>query len=348
MTTGTFEVGETVVGTMINAGTGPANANAPRITFRVAQANHKEGPYDSPDRVYRQSPYNGQPMGETYSSTSVILNVDTFSLANQVQGDFFGYVEQNMTLVGKTSGAQATITDVKLVSDIGSFLQGSFFIPDPNVNTNPRFEAGTRILTFVNSSTNNQETATTLAEEGYVSSGTIETVQENIVSVRNARVQNKLEFEEQAVARTTGSQLVASRVIGSTTVSQRVHYWYDPLAQSFLVDDDTGVYLTKCDIFFRTKDDADVPVTLQIRTMNNGLPTQKILPFSEVTLDPDQVNLSADGSVATTFEFDAPVFLEGMGTDYAICVASNSTKYSVYISRVGENDLINDTFISNQ
>jgi hypothetical protein len=348
MTTGTFEVGETVVGTMINAGTGPVNVNSPKITFRVAQANHKEGPYDSPDRVYRQSPYNSQPMGETYSSTSTILNVDTFSLANQVQGDFFGYVERNMTLVGKTSGAQATITDVKLISDIGAALQGSFFIPDPNVNTNPRFETGTRVLTFINSSTNNQETATTIAEEGYISSGTIETVQENIVSVRNARIQNKLEFEEQAVARTTGTQLVGSRTIGTTRVQQTVYYWYDPLAQSFLVDDNTGVYLTKCDVFFRTKDDADVPVTLQIRTMNNGLPTQKILPFSEVTLDPDQVNLSGDGSVPTTFEFKAPVFLEGGGTDYAICIASNSTKYSVYISRVGENDLISDTFISNQ
>jgi hypothetical protein len=348
MTSGTFEVGETVVGSMVNAGTGPSNNNSPKISFRVAQANHKEGQYDSPDRVYARNPYNSQPMSEAYSSTSTILNVDTFSLANQPQGDFFGYVERNMTLVGKTSGAQATITDVKLVSDISSHLEGSFFIPDPNVNTNPRFEAGTRVLTFVNSITNNQETATTIAEEGYISSGTIETVQENIVSVRNARVQNKLEFEEQAVARTTGSQLVNSRVVSSTTVNQRVHYWYDPLAQSFLVDDDTGIYLTKCDIFFRSKDDADVPVTLQIRTMNNGLPTQKILPFSEVTLDPDQVNLSSDGSIPTTFEFKAPVYLEGRGTDYAICVASNSTKYSVYISRVGENDLISDTFISNQ
>ena len=27
---------------------------------------------------------------------------------------------------------------------------------------------------------------------------------------------------------------------------------------------------------------------------------------------------------------------------------SNSTKYSVYISRVGENDLVSDTYISNQ
>jgi len=348
MTSGTFEVGETVVGSIINAGTGPHNTNSPRITFRVAQANHKSGQYDSPDRVYRFSPYNSQPLPEAYSSTSTILNVDTFSLANQPQGDFFGYVERNMTLVGKTSGAQATITDVKLISDITSSLQGSFFIPDPNVSTNPRFETGTRVLTFVNSSTNNQETATTIAEEGYVSSGTIESIQESIVSVRNARIQNKLEFDSRSVSRTTGTQLVNSRTILSRPIQQRVHYWYDPLAQSFLVDDDTGIYLTKCDIFFRSKDDSDVPVTLQIRTMNNGLPTQKILPFSEVTLDPDQVNISGDGSVATTFEFKAPVYLEGRGKDYAICVASNSTKYSVYVSRVGENDLLTNTFISNQ
>ena len=64
-----------------------------------------------------------------------------------------------------------------------------------------------KVLTFINSSTNNQETATTIAEEGYISSGTIEPFR-NIVSVRNARIQNKLEFEEQAVARTTGTQLV--------------------------------------------------------------------------------------------------------------------------------------------
>ena len=74
---------------------------------------------------------------------------------------------------------------------------------------------------------------------------------------------------------------------------------------------------------------------------------RRILPFSEIVLDPDQINLSADGSIATSFEFDAPVFLEG-STEYAICIASQSTKYSVYISRIGENDLLSDTFISNQ
>ena len=58
---------------------------------------------------YIVNPYCGQPMGETILPHQQFLNVDTFSLANQVQGDFFGYVEQNMTLVGKTSGARSKL-----------------------------------------------------------------------------------------------------------------------------------------------------------------------------------------------------------------------------------------------
>jgi hypothetical protein len=114
-----------------------------------------------------------------------------------------------------------------------------------------------------------------------------------------------------------------------------------------LVEEETGIFLTKCDVFFRTKDDMDIPVVFQLRTMQGGFPTQKILPFSEIVLNPDQVNISGDGSVATTVEFKSPVYLEN-GAEYAICLASNSTKYSVYISRIGEEDLLTNTFISNQ
>jgi len=60
--------------------------------------------------------------------------------------------------------------------------------------------------------------------------------------------------------------------------------------------------------------------------MQNGYPTQKILPFSEISLEPSQVNVSSNGSVATRINFKAPVYLEG-GTEYAICLASVSTKY---------------------
>ena len=76
--------------------------------------------------------------------------------------------------------------------------------------------------------------------------------------------------------------------------------------------------------------------------MKDGFPTPNVLPFSEVNLDPNEVNTSDDGTVATTIEFGAPVYLEGENTEYAICLISNSTKYSVYISRVGENDIVSD------
>jgi len=347
MVSGVFRVGETVTG--ISRGTGLGineSADRPKITFRVAKSNHREGPYDAPSITYPQNPYTSQPLQDTYSSTSTIINVDTFSLANQPQGEYSGWVESDMTLVGKTSGAQAIITNVRLVSDLAANLIGNFYIPNPNNGAHPKFQTGTKTLTFVNNDANDQNVATTVAEEAFSASGTLETVQENIISVRNARIQNKQEFDQRAVSRTTGTQIVNSTVISQSS-RQVVVGWYDPLAQSFLVDNDTGIFLTRCDVFFRSKDDMDIPVTFQLRTMNNGFPTQKIIPFSEITLDPEQIQTSGDGSVATSFNFKAPVYLEG-GKEYAICLASNSTKYSVYISRIGENDLLTQTYISNQ
>ena len=251
-----------------------------------------------------------------------------------------------MSLIGTTSGAQATITNVRLVSDLTASLIGSFYIPNPNSNIHPRFEAGTKVLNFTNNNLNNQDLASTITEEIFSSSGTLETIQENIISVRNARIENKQEFEDRALSRTTGSQLVNSKVI-SQTQRQGIIGWYDPLAQSFLVDNESGIFLTRCDVFFRSKDDMDIPVTFQLRTMQNGFPTQHVIPFSEIILDPNEVETSGDGSIATPVVFKAPVYLEG-GKEYCICLASNSTKYSVYISRIGENDLLTQAFISNQ
>ena len=349
MTSGTFQVGETVTGGLITTGLSEDVTDPPRITFRVAQSNHKEGPYDAPTKTFPETPYNaGQPLPANYSSTSTVLNIDTFSLSAQARGDFFGYVVEGMTLVGKTSGATATISNVRLVSDLSATLIGSYFIPNPNNMSFPRFETGTKVFTLVNDVDNNQDVATTIAEESFTASGTLETVQENIISVRNARVELKQEFESRNINRTLGTELVGTRVVTEgVPVQQTVVGWYDPLAQSFLVQDDTGCFLTSCDVFFRSKDDMDVPVVFQLRTMINGSPSAKVLPFSEVVLDPDEIQTSSDGSIATNIQFKAPVYCEG-GTEYAICLASNSTKYSVYISRIGENDLLTDTFISNQ
>jgi len=337
MISGVFNVGEEVKG----------KTQQTSITFRVAQSNHKEGPYNAATSTFASSPYNGQVLQPTYNATSTILNVDTFSLADMTQGKYSGYVESEMILVGQNTGAQAKITQVKLISDKSATLIGSLFIPNPNSNNHPKFETGTKSFTLTNSQLNDKNSATTIATEQFISSGTLETVQENIISIKNAKVQDKYDIDTKPIQRTVGTQIISSTQIGSPTSKQVLVGWYDPLAQSFLVEDKTGVFLTRCDVFFRTKDDDNIPVTFQLRTMQNGFPTTTIIPFSEITLEPEKVQTSTDGSVATSFTFKSPIYVEG-GKDYCVCLASNSTKYSVYISRVGENDILTQSYISQQ
>jgi len=372
MSSGTFQVGETVVGTVQRTGLAPAfeSSNA-SIRFRVAVANHQEGPYNAPTRVFKNNPYLSQVAATSletyadtvgtvqlsagasnvllpseYSSTSTILNVDTYSLSLQAQGEFSGYVEPGMILVGQTSGAIARITNLRLVSDIGANLIGSVFIPNPNVSTNPRFSTGEKVFRITDNKNDDKNLAETIGQETFKSSGTLETVQENIISVRNARLEQLHSREQRATSRFLGAQLVGSQVISSSTST--CSEWYDPLAQSFQVLDPTGVFITSCDIFMQTKDDMNIPLTFQIRTMANGTPTQKVLPFSEVIVSPEDIITSTDGSVPTRITFKAPVYLEGGGIEYAICLASWSTKYRTFVSRVGESDILTQEFISQQ
>ena len=44
------------------------------------------------------------------------------------------------------------------------------------------------------------------------------------------------------------------RQVITTRTETRQIGWYDPLAQSFIVDEEGGVFLTGVDIFFKTKD----------------------------------------------------------------------------------------------
>jgi hypothetical protein len=380
MTSGAFQIGEKVTGFMASSfSQRPLPDAIGNITFRVAQHNHREGPYNAPTAVFRQNPYDGNTLGASYGFTSTILNVDTFSLSNEANGEYRGFVESGMTLKGETSGAEATITQVRLITDLGSNLTGSFYIPNPNNPFNVRFETGSKTLTLINEEDNNQDICTTICEEAYASAGTLETIQENINSIRNARIETRMEFAEKSVntnlgTQQTGSTIVDTLVTAATTTSRdRIDFiadpppptpepdpppppvdprnnetnWSDPLAQSFLVEEQTGVFITKVDIFLRSKDDMDIPLVVQLRTMQNGYPTTRVLPFSEVVIDPADIILSDDGSIAQTIEFKSPVYLSG-GTEYSVCLLSNSTKYSVYISRIGENDILSDTFISNQ
>ena len=123
------------------------------------------------------------------------------------------------------------------------------------------------------------------------------------------------------------------------------------LAQTFIVIDtdqssanQSGVYLTSVDIYFQSKDDT-YPVYVEIGNTLNGRPGNKILPFSRKVLQSDEVSTSTDGSIATTFTFDTPVYVEG-GTEYHISLSSNVPTYSCWISEVGRTDASGNSIIS--
>ncbi len=112
----------------------------------------------------------------------------------------------------------------------------------------------------------------------------------------------------------------------------------NPIAQSIYIDDPQGIYVTKINCFFASRlspaGTARGQVSLQLRPMRNGFPSiTEIVPSSNVYLDAGDINTSVDGSVATTFEFDEPVFLEGL-RDFAIVLYSPVPEYEVYISEI--------------
>ena len=183
MESGVFEVGETVESLSVSlVGLQEQNQRTtPHMTFRVAQANHRTGPYNSPLKVYPENPYTKQPLPSAYSSTTTVLNIDVAALAAQARGDFFGYVNVGTKLIGKTSKAVATVTDLRLINDSTSTMIGSFYLPNPNSTNHPKFEAGTKTFRLTDDPNNDISLSSTAAEEGFESAGTLETLQENII-----------------------------------------------------------------------------------------------------------------------------------------------------------------------
>ena len=91
--------------------------------------------------------------------------------------------------------------------------------------------------------------------------------------------------------------------------------WIDPLAQTFRVSAPSGMFVTKIQTYFKSKD-ATVPVRLELRPVVNGAPSSDdILPGSVVVLPPSAVQTAVSQTQAsalsspTTFTFDEPIFL---------------------------------------
>ena len=289
-----FQVGETVKG--LTSG----------CTLRILEPNHE----------HNTNPYTGTSISSVsdYTANLAWINLDTNALAAQALGAYSGNPIPNEILVGQSSGARAKVKERRLITDGAGFLKGTFFIPEPNVSTNPKFKTGTRIFRLSDTTNDSQVQgeSESSAQTEYSATGILQTQQETIISVRNAQV------DEQRF-------------------TQNRTLWSDPLAQTFLIQDEDlegGVFLTKIDLFFQQKD-SEIPVAIDIRTVENGTPTQVIVPFSKVIKKAADVVTSADASTPTTFVFESPVYI-GHQQEHAIVVTSDSNQYKVFISLLGE------------
>ena len=286
--------------------------------------------------------------GDRYVNGELVSKGETF-LAGEM-----------ITASNSISQATATVTYAEgnknhefepLISNDSGELYFVFWIPDESLisytsSNNPasvvKFRCGDRVFSLSESATGSDNSPTSTV---YSATGILNTRQKDINAVRNAVVSYTNVTENRTI---TNNWVSTSEPRSQVTV-----LYYDPIAQTFITGVKGGCFISKVDVYFAHKPGTDnpLPITLQIRPCENGLPSSKVLPFSEVTLRPDQVNLSNTSiqyvddndnvittrlyDTPTTFEFESPVYVEDT-SEYAIVLLSDSTEYDVWVGQVGD------------
>ena len=370
MTSGLFAVGDIIT----TSSTQISSVGQADITFRAASANHKFGPFGVPTRTYDTEPYSNTALTQFYSSTSKVLNVDTFDLSDFRNSERLGYVTPGMNLVNG-NGAQATVESLSLISDDEGNLIFSLHIPDPSNGSNPRFTTGLNTIKVTTSVSNSRlDPDGSSASTNYLTSGHAVNTLEQTLSLKTPQIAPGRR-ELGSISRSLGSTTTSSDSSSGPTVTGSGSYdmitektavgghqitWTDkpappppppepdwddsdPLAQSFGVSGNSypdGLFVTSGALFFKTKDQGSL--TVQIRELDDtGRPSRTVVPFSNAKITSDEAVVSDDGSLGTQFKFETPVYLRPSGR-YALTVITDGPQlgWNAFITRLNETDLI--------
>jgi hypothetical protein len=307
-------------------------------------------------------------VNEHKSGKTVAMTANTITLASDapsvnISGNTIYLVHRTGSLDG--IGEELTIANYnvtsKLVTVTGTISSNTSNVYTYSIGTNKSnklgqvsgvffppaatFRSGERNFRVTESFNNTYDTdAISFAEHTFVSSGVKVDKTTLVDTVYNVGVATKV------VGTTTSPQLISSTVQTRVTAAWNV----DPLAQTFYVDPQVypnGMFLSSVDLFFKAKDDSNLPVTVQIRPTINGAPhTDFWYPESVITKYPSDVNISESptattASTKTNFEFDTPVFLKpGL---YALVVLTDSPDYTMWVAEKGATTLRNEFVATN-
>ena len=224
-----------------------------------------------------------------------------------------------------------------LITSASGEITGSFLIPR---TSSLAFKTGAKLFRLTDSSTNNSTDETTNAEATYHAQGLLETSENVIVSTK--------------VPTLVRSEARDGRVVTAThqnSTSTQSTTWEDPLAQTILCTDPGGVFVSSISLYFNAQD-ASKPCNVSIRSVQNGFPTQNILPGASVNIYPSTngdatkqkvAGISNDASTATTVKFDHPVYL-AEDQEYAIVLTAMSDAFKVFVAEIGGFDLTDTSY----
>tara|TARA_Y100000389_G_scaffold21733_1_gene18640 strand:- start:275 stop:5536 length:5262 start_codon:yes stop_codon:yes gene_type:complete len=215
-----------------------------------------------------------------------------------------------------------------LLSNALGVISGTFFIPN---NSTTKFRTGNSEfkLLDVTEIIDNGGVPGSSAIASYNASGALQTWQEEILSTRHLTIVG-------GRVTSTSRRVTGSRIIQPPREDDNRQR--DPLAQSFFILQDEGIFTTKIDLYFKTKH-ATLPVWIELRPLVNGYPASNtIVPGSRKYLSPGDVAISDDASLPTTFTFDEPIYLSGT-TEYAVVCICDNTDYLLWTSFMGDFEL---------
>jgi hypothetical protein len=225
-----------------------------------------------------------------------------------------------------------------IVSDASGAVYGSFRIPAST------FFVGERILTIADESIATAlSDATSIALKSFNAYNFSIEKGSSTISTRQPTF-NRIGWSNTTIETTRDTQVQRTRRMDAIPQQDGGDNNGDPLAQTFyvgssLTDNEEGIFINKVDLFFHEKDNVE-GVTIEMRSVVNGAPSNIILPFGQKHILASDVNISNNGATATTVTWDSPLFVR-QGSEYAVIIKpdGNNPAYKLWVSRTGELDI---------
>lgn len=231
----------------------------------------------------------------------------------------------------RTDVTKWTLVSNGILRTASNKIVGVFRVP---ANT---FNVGQREFKIIDDATNRESVATTLARASIFAQGLSIVKAQDVLNTRPTQVA----FDNPNYVETVNKFTSVTETYANVNFRR-----WDPVAQSFYVDEITysqGIFLTSIDLYFKAKSaNKNLGVTVEIREMQNGFPTRKVIGGESIRVENNAIATSALATSATTFTFTSPIYLLP-GSEYCFVVKpdANSTDFEIWTAELGQIDISN-------